>query len=486
MAMPETLEGSNSQTPPDANPAAFFERSQDNETTRLLMETPVTEMDNANLFAILFNRELAFAEGLGWLRYDGSRWLDGEESQSYALRQAMRLLQLRIETFRRSGAPVENAPVALTRLASFSNNSSLQSLLGLAARLLLVDATKFDADIYLLNTANGALNLKTGILLKHSPEQYLTRCTGVRYVADAKSELWENTVKEIACGDAELIAYFQKIAGYACSGDVSAQCLFYFLGNGANGKSLLTSLWAEALGGFGRHGYAVRLNYATVLGRRERNPESPSPDMLSLRGKRLAVFSEPDDDKPINSGRLKDLTGGDNLTARALFKPPITFAPTHTLIGNGNHILTVAESDHGIWRRMRIVPFKARFKPSRRYEELSQPRELEAILAWMVEGAMQLRREGWHTPRVVEDASRQYRNESNPLQVWIEEDCELGGEAPSSALYQSYDAWCAENREPRISNSLFTRRMQQAGFQKRRSNSQTLLQGIRPRGEDLI
>lgn len=245
----------------------------------------------------------------------------------------------------------------------------------------------------------------------------------------------------------------------------------------------MTDLWAEALGGFGTTGYAVRLSAETVVGNKERSAGNPSPDILSLRGRRLALFSEQAGDKPINPERMKDLTGGDSLTARAPHRNPITFRPTHTLIGCGNHKPLIHGSDYAIWRRMMIVPFQRQFKPSRLSEELREQNHMAAILRWMVEGAMKLRECGWMTPRVVEQACRDYQTEADLLRQWIEDRCVVdpGSETPSGDLFHAYDYWCAENKEMRLGHSAFTRRMLHIGFRRRKSNSQVFLQGIRLR-----
>jgi putative DNA primase/helicase len=445
-----------------------------------LVKAPVTDLGNAEILANMYRDRTAFVPGWGWMVYNGKHWEAGEYR---VLDFAGDVVRARIAAFKSGDA--SNAVTArnLAQLDACSNKARLKGMLDLAASKLYKPAKIFDAHPFLLNVGNGVVNLRSGALLAHSPGLFITRWSPVEYSWEASSRLWVDTVDGIACGDAELAGFLQRLGGYAASGDVSLQLFFYFFGEGANGKSLMTDLWAEALGGFQDAGYAVRLPNETVLGGNERTAGTPTPDLLALKGKRLALLSEQSCDRPLNTERIKDLTGGDSITARAPFREPITFLPTHTLICCGNHVPYINAADHGFWRRFMVVPFRGRFKPSRLGEELRTSEQLSAILAWLVRGAMLLNTTDLNIPAVVEDASRECRHEAEPLRGWIEERCESSGEERTTTLFADFDAWCARRREHRMSQSRFTRKLKQMGYGARKSNGQVLVWGIRLKRE---
>lgn len=481
MSVDPYLQNPHNPPPDNDDPAAgCFQDGEFENLEQLLLTAPLNDLGNAGIFYHACRFYLIYTPGLGWMHFNGAYWKNGD---AMAMPQAGNIVHLRHELFRRRAAAGNvYAMDNCLRLESLGNVNRLRGMVEIAKGMMAAKDLAFDTNPYLLNVANGVVDLDSGFLLPHAANHYLTRFTKVAYDPGAYSPLWEQTVSGIADDDPELVHFFQLLGGYVCSGDVSAQKFFYFYGQGANGKSLLTDLWAEVLGGFGDAGYAVRLPCETVLSRKERDAGGVSPDLLALRGKRLALFTEQSGDRPINPERLKDLSGGDSLTARAPYMLPITFSPTHTLIGCGNHLPIIHGSDYGIWRRMHIVPFRRRFKPSRLGEELRTPENLSAILAWMVRGAIILRQEGWRIPAVVEKTSREYQSEADLVREWISEQCEeFDMEIWSKPLFDAFDVWCKERQEIRISHSLFTRRLEQLGYSRRKSNGKPLIGGLRLR-----
>lgn len=440
----------------------------------MLVTPSVSDLTHADIFTALFRDSLAFVPAWGWMWFNGKYWEGGEHK---TLEMAGEVIKMRIAALN-----PEKEPRMLRMLENFSNRSRLQGMIDLAKSKLRIPADMFDADPYRLNAGNGVIDLRTGELAPHAPEQHNTKWSPVTYDPDAASTKWHDAVMGIACNDERLYLFLQHLAGYAASGDVSAQRLYYFYGAGANGKSMFTDLIAEVLGGFSDTGYAVRLGNETILGRAERPAGAPSPDLLSLKGKRLALFSEQSGTRFMNTERIKDLSGGDAISARAPHCASVTFHPTHTLVCCGNHVPYVNASDHGFWRRLLVVPFRAQFKPSRLGEELHSPENLTAILAWTVKGAMSLFKDDWSIPACIEEASASCRDESNLLTQWLGECCErVNVETWSTTLYDSYNKWCIRRNECRMSQSLFTRQMEQLGFAKRKSNGKPNLQGVRLR-----
>ncbi len=452
----------------------------DGDTSRdRLLEEPINDWSNAQIFAALYRDKLIFATGWGWTFYNGRHW-EREDGEDKALEFVGEAITRRIAAWNSVGG--EDAKQAVANLNDSLSARRLMGILQLAAGMMRMPASRFDADPYLLNVGNGIIDLRTGELLPHAPERYISMWSPVHYDKNASSQLWNKAITDIACGDVVMAEFLQCLSGYAATGGVSAQWFLYFLGEGANGKSLITGLWAEVLGGFSDTGYAIKVPNSTILGGTERAAGAPSPDLMALKGKRLALFSEQKGDKPLNTEQIKDLTGGDIIPARMPHGRQVNFTPTHTLICCGNHLPYVIASDHGFWRRMKVVPFNASFTPSRLGEELRKPEHLSAILAWMVQGAVSFYRKGWTIPQAVDEATNICRRESDPLAQWLDECCEpWDGETWTTTLFEHFDNWRTQRREDVITHSMFTRRLKQMNYKKRLSNGKSLLRGLRLR-----
>lgn len=449
----------------------------------LLTSEAINDIGNARIFTAIYGRELAFTPewGEGWMFYNGKLWEVGDHK---AMAAAMEVISLRVEAFHKLAASDKNVEAKVfARLDKLSTAARLKGILELAKSSLHVPARAYDADPHLFNATNGTIDLHSGTLLPHVPEHYITKMSPVEYIPDAHSPLWLETLDIITCHDVELADFIQLLAGSAVSGDTKLQHFFYLLGEGKNGKSLLTGLWEAVLGGFESTGYAVRIPNETILNKASRTAGSTSSDVMALKGKRLALLSEQEPDIPLNTSRIKEFTGGDSLSAREPNCKQMTFKPSHTLICAGNHIPPVNASDYGFWRRFLVVPFKGSFNSSPIVKELGElhtPKHLSAIMTWMVAGAVRLDKGEWNIPTAVEIASRACQMDGDVLNQWIAECCETGtGKEWTTTLYESYCSWCKERNEYYTSHSMFTRRMQQLHFQKHSSNSKSWLLGIR-------
>lgn len=475
-------------SPQDSLPvdAVWVDAEYENSPGSDLLGAPINDFAHAEMFAARYGREFAYIPDLGWRYYNGVFW---EAKGDYEARLCVgKIIKSRLNAFARMAAFITDPGVLASykrkrrRLESCGNHGAITRTVKLAADHLSVDVDKFDRYPDLLNVANGIVDLKTGVLHPHDPDRYLTRATGVAYDPDAKSDLWERAILEIADGDEALVSFLQEIAGIAATGDTSIQRFLYFFGQGANGKSLITALWAEALGGYGKNGYAAKLPSAMISGGHESVAEAPSPNLLSLRGRRFAVFDEQPGDEPFNDQRIKSFTGEDSVTARAPRGMPITFNPEFTMVGVGNHKPQVNESDYGIWRRILLVPFRRTFEPSRLGETLRG--ELIPILAWMVKGAVRFYKDGLSIPDIVIRETEAYREEADSVRQWLREKADTSdpnAKTDGKALFQSYCAHCIERRESPDTHNKFSRRLldlKEFNFSKRDSNGKVLWKGI--------
>ena len=299
----------------------------------------------------------------------------------------------------------------------------------------------FNADPYELNCANGLLNLTDGSLAPHSPEQLVTKLATVRWDPKAKCPRWEQFINEITCGDHELAAYLQRLMGYCLSGSTQEEVLPILHGSGANGKSIFLARLRSILGS----GYALTLGTGSILNSRFHGIRC---DLRQLEGARVAFAIEANKGHTLDEAVIKSVTGGDEISARAMRENPVQFTPQAKILMAVNHLPGFVGSDRGIRRRIQVVPFLAEFDGSRSKEEIDAEldAELEGILAWAVTGFQKWLQEGLTPPKIIRDATESYFTSNDHIGEFLEERTVSvsGGRTPVGFAYQSYKNWASD------------------------------------------
>jgi putative DNA primase/helicase len=183
--------------------------------------------------------------------------------------------------------------------------------------------------------------------------------------------------------------------------------------------------------------------------------------------------TEPNEGVRLDEGLVKQLTGGDKVTARFLYENEFDFIPQFKLWMATNHKPIIRGTDDGIWRRLAIIPFTVQIPEHKVDKRLKHKlrRELTAILNWAVEGYMLWRESGLKEPQVIKDQRQEYRGEMDVVEAYIQECCLLGERAntQASSLYQSYREWATNNGQYLMSSTKFGREMSKR-FVKFQSN----------------
>jgi P4 family phage/plasmid primase-like protien len=288
-----------------------------------------------------------------------------------------------------------------------------------------------------------------------------------------KAVRWLTFLNQVFNDDAELIDWIKRWCGYLLTGSTSEQILVFCFGMGANGKSVLADTLRFIIGDYAR---AIA---SETLTESKRQAGAPTPDLAELIGARLAMSSETEDGAALAESLVKSLVSGDTMSVRKLHTGPVQFTPQFKLMMLGNHKPIIKGSDCGIWRRVRLVPFKRTFKPEERDPALLDKLRAEAphILAWMVEGCLDWQRRGLKdTPITIAQATGDYQEEQDLIGTWLSECCNLSlsNESSSTELYANYKNWCLENGLKPNSNVAFSRRLSERGFYSRKSNGKRL------------
>jgi putative DNA primase/helicase len=340
-----------------------------------------------------------------------------------------------------------------------------------------VTPTDFDADPMLFNCQSGTIDLRTGKQKPHDRTQLLSRISPVRYAPMGSCPQWSMFLETAFGGDDQLIAYIRRVCGYLLTGEVSEQCLFFMHGDGCNGKSVFASVLQHILGDY------ARKVPAQILSRSDRVAgEGPTPFLSTLIGARLATSSELEEGQKFAEARIKDMTGGDRLTGRGLRQDPVEFDPMFKLLLYGNHKPEISGVDHGIWRRIHLIPFQVTIAASQRDPRLLDKLKGEsgAILAWMVRGCKEWQQRGLRPPDAVMHATSSYRSESDTVGRFIEECCTraAGVFVKKGDLHEAYSSWCLDSGEEPLSKGTFGARVKRLGFDEKRLNNGRLWIGL--------
>jgi putative DNA primase/helicase len=426
-----------------------------------------TDLANAGRLAHAYRSRLRYVrERRMWLSWDGKLWKpdatgDAERAAKRTVRQLLAeaaQIEDEDECKRAVGWAIQSQ--SDSRLKALLSQATTEPEIALAADAI-------DRDGLLLTCANGTLDLRTAELRDHDPADLITRGTSVAYNPEAKCSLWLRFLDEVFAGDAELIEFIRRLVGYCLTGQTKEHILAVFHGAGCNGKSTFIGVLKHLLGD-----YAVTAAFDTFV--RQRNGGGPRNDLARLHRARLVSASESGEGRHLDEATVKEITGGDTITARFLYGEYFEFQPEFKLILITNYLPRVAGDDDAIWRRLRLVPFAQSFLGR---EDLDLPaklaQELPGILAWAVGGCLDWQREGLGLAEAVSTATHEYRAEEDLLQVFLGAYCaEIAGERVLiEVLRSAYETYCEEVGEEALTGAWLGRRLAKRGIRRKRETT---------------
>ncbi|MDB4737345.1 phage/plasmid primase, P4 family [Verrucomicrobiales bacterium] len=300
-----------------------------------------------------------------------------------------------------------------------------------------------DNDPLKLGTPSGVLDLKTGKLCKVSRDELITKSIAVDPVAGARSELFEDYfLPSVCCGDKDLMTFLQTVCGYLLTGTTKEEKLFFFYGEGRNGKGTLLTAMGKLMGDYFVDSPSKYLE--------ENKYFNDDVWAVTFKGKRFALTSEVGGGRKWDKERINSTTGGDPISGCAKYQAPMTFFPSHKFIVHGNKKPQVDSDGEGFWSRMCLVPFKKSFFTKEEglkkglKEELQKPEHLVGVLNWAIKGCLMWQKKGLIIPKCVEDATKQFRKQSDSLREFYKEVCEFNPEKRviRKALFMSYKLFC--------------------------------------------
>lgn len=360
---------------------------------------------------------------------------------------------------------------------------------------------EFDIKPMLFPCANGVIDLETGRLKPGRPSDYLSLASPVEFKGiEEPATLWEKSLLEIFGGNPKntdsasndsarvMVSYLQRLFGYAMTGLVKEKVFPVFYGRtGWNGRSLIIETVNYVMGAL-----AGSIPSEMLLSQKySKSSSGPSPDIMSLKGIRLAFASEIDEGQRFSAAKIKWLTGKDELTGRSPHdKYPTRFGPTHKLIVMTNSQPQAPPNDKAFWERLHLITFRISFvnrEPQESHErrailDLDRQvlKEASGILAWLVRGCLFWQKDGLNPPRDITEATEEYRRNEDLIADFIDECCliEPAAKEKSSKLYTRFVAWYNANigkKEP--TGTWFGKQLSQK-FEKNKSEGCVVYHGI--------
>ena len=402
-----------------------------------------TDMGNAQRLVSAFGKDIRYCPQFGqWLIWDGNRWRRDDVVQIVAIAK-----QVARTIYSQAWDNASDDQAAAVKWALKSQaRERLAAMVDLAKCEVPVRADALDADPMLFAVSNGTIDLKSGTLRPARREDLITLTAPVEFHPDAECPKWLAYLDLFMHGDAELIAYLQRIAGASLTADIRDQAMFVFYGTGSNGKSTFVDTMLHLLGGYA--GSAP----PGLLTLRKGSTEHPT-EIADLKGKRLIVASEGDQGGKLNVPTVKRLTGDSRLKARFMREDYFEFERTFKILYSSNHKPRVAEQTHAIWRRLKLVPFGITIEKSAEIKDywvhLRDAGEWPGILAWAVRGCLAWQRDGLGEPAQVTAATAEYRIEQDTLGEFFEQKCIIDPRAKvtRALLYSAYEAWAQAAHE---------------------------------------
>jgi putative DNA primase/helicase len=292
-----------------------------------------------------------------WFVWDGTCWRVDETREVFSL--ARKLC--------REAAAVVNKSSERKRIASAKTRAAVVSLAGEDPRLTAT-VNQWDADPWLLNTAEGVVELRTGKLREHRPEDYMTKQAAVS-PKKGKCPLWKKFMATVTGGDEKLQRYLQRVSGYCLTGDTSEQELFFFYGSGHNGKGV----WVLTVSGILADYHTSTSIETFTVSQGERHPT----ELAGLMGARLVTSAETEEGRRWSEARIKEMTGGDKISARFMRQDFFNFFPQFKLLFSGNHMPALRTVNKAITRRFNRIPFTVTIPSEEVDTELSKKLKAE-------------------------------------------------------------------------------------------------------------
>ncbi len=400
-----------------------------------------------------------------WLAWGGQRWEQDKTLNIFS----------KVRTVCRAAADECGKKQIAQRVRSAQTVAAIERL-ARADRRHAATSDQWDADPWLLNTTGGVIDLRTGKMRPARREDYCTKITTA--APGGSCPLWLKFLHEVTAGEKELQTFLQRVCGYILTGVTYEHALFFLYGSGANGKSTFINVLTGILGDYARTA-AVETFTASM------NAQHPT-DLAGLQGARLVTATETAEGRRWDEPKLKQLTGGDKITARFMRQDYFDYTPQFKLAISGNHRPGLRTVDEAMRRRMNLIPFDITIPAAKRDPKLPDKLRAEwgGILQWTIDGCLMWQREGLRAPKVVTSATDDYMASEDSMGRWLEERTAKAANARvgSGEAYQDFRRWAEAAGEYVGSQKRFSQNLEARGYSIFKGRAVNSFAGLRLRG----
>jgi len=438
----------------------------------------LTDIGNGQRLAYRHGKDLKYCHVWGkWLVWDGKRW-ETDATAEIDRRAKETVFSIYTEASSEQIKKADRQKI-IEHAQRSESNRALKAMLEMASSEngIVVRQESLDVEKYKINLRNFTLDLKDLKHYEHRRDDLITKIANVEYRLDAQCPKWIDFLNLIFDDDQDTIKYIQKLCGYCLSGDIGEQKVFFLWGAGENGKSTFLDVIMAILGD-----YAMSCPAETFMVK-DFSGNGPNNDLARLKGARCVTAAEIEAGKKLAESLVKQLTGGDKMSARFLRQEYFEFTPEFKLLFCTNHKPDISGTDHGIWRRVKLIPFNVivpkklaelNRESVKNYHEVLIKEESSGILNWMLQGWILWMREGLKDSESVKDATNEYRAEMDVLGRFIDECCivEPTAKVLLKELYARYIVWYNENNgnsKYAMGDRRFNTIMREKGFSSKAS-----------------
>lgn len=431
----------------------------------------------ADKFAEKHAHELVYVHTWSkWMLWNGERWMDDATLAS---------MDMARKVCRHASEEAASRPDLGARARTIAGSLASARTMGNVERIAKTDrriaarADQWDRNEWILNTPNGVVELRTGQVRHPKREDFATKMTAVAPLGDCP--VWMAFLQRVTGSDAELMDFLQRMIGYCLTGSVRDHAFFFVYGEGGNGKGTFLNTIDYILADYAKVANMEMFTEAKFRG--------ISSDVASLQGARMVTAQETSEGRRWDEQRVKQLTGGDVITARFLYGNEFSFAPTFKLVFAGNHKPMLRNVDEAMKRRLFLIPFTQTIPASERDPLLGEKLRAEAagILQWAVDGCLEWQRAGLRAPRSVLATTEEYFDENDTIGAFLAECCDAHASywCRSSALYDRYKQWAAEVGEYELPRRRWLHQIAHKGLVPEKNGSGVMvMRGVQPKGAE--
>jgi putative DNA primase/helicase len=431
-----------------------------------------TDHGNARRIVDRFGKDLKFCPQLGaCLIWDGTRWKVDETDGSPIQRMAISVIQ---KMHAEAGGLEFGTEKRKALYKHAMNSESARAIAAMVSLVkkepeIVVTPDQLDADDWVAGCPNGTLDLRTGQLRDSERSDLITKQLGVPYDPDAKCADFEKWLLHALGGDKSLFDYVIRVTGYLLTGSVREEMFVFAHGPGGGGKGTFFKVLQTVLGD-----YAGFLRSESLMAKQF---EQIPADIAKLKGARVAIVDETEENKRFNEGLLKHLTGGGLVQARFMRENFFEFQPKFKLLIAGNHKPRIISFDRAIERRLKLIPFEhpvPEGEVDKQLKDRLASTQSAGVLALMVRACTEWQRHGLQDPQAVSEAVKEYREESDAVLRFVEECCEYDqfaeNETRARALYGAYKTWSKTTEDYCGTETWFGRLLRLKGYKRERDS----------------